>query len=181
MRLRPIIWLVISLVCFFAAVQFWKLGNRWNARKAAPVGETTNSAAASAPKTGVTLMTRAENLTPSTLIQPAARNPYRLSNTKKSPGQLLRDDRAILLENALYETDSAEPLKIPQHLKAKRDPGAYIVQASGPIDQTFRSRLLSAGAEIVSYIPNNAYLVRASAAVVARLAAASGTSAILPY
>ena len=54
---------------------------------------------------------------------------------------------------------------IPDHLRAQGDPGSYLVQARGPIDDAFRSLLKAAGATIVSYIPNNAYLVRASAAV----------------
>ena len=183
MRLRSIIWLLVSLVCFFGAFQFWKMGDRWNARKTAPTPAmaATNSSSVSNTRAGIALMTSSQDLPPSTMLQPLARIAYRLANTTKTPGQLLRNDRAILLENALLETDSAEALKIPEHLKAKHDPGAYIVQANGPIDQTFRSRLQSAGAEIVSYIPNNAYLVRASAAAVTRLASAAGTGAILPY
>ena len=61
------------------------------------------------------------------------------------------------------------------------DPGAYIVQARGPIDNAFRAMLASAGAEIVSYIPNNAYLVRAQAGVANGLAGNPLTQGVIPY
>ena len=43
------------------------------------------------------------------------------------------------------------------------------------------SLLQAAGATIVSYIPNNAFLVRASAAVAQQLSADPQTQAVLPY
>jgi subtilisin-like proprotein convertase family protein len=89
---------------------------------------------------------------------------YRLSNTKLTAGQLARNDRAILLENAFVDTGSREPLSIPEHLRANGNPGAYIVQARGTVNDTFRAELRAAGADIVSYIPNNAYLVQVTPA-----------------
>src|SRR6266581_924670 len=82
---------------------------------------------------------------------------YRLKNTSKSAGQLLRDDRAILLENALSDTRRPLDFSIPEHLRAAGDPGSYIVQARGAVDDKFRAALSAAGAKIISYIPNNAY------------------------
>ena len=55
------------------------------------------------------------------------------------------------------------------------------MQARGPIDDAFRSLLKAAGAAIVSYIPNNAYLVRASGAVARQLQADPRTQSVLPY
>ena len=104
----------------------------------------------------------------------------RLSNTSAPIGQLQRNDQAILLENALLDTTQPVP-SIPNHLRAQGDPGSYLVQSRGPINDTFRSLLQAAGATIVSYIPNNAYLVRASAAVARQLKAAPQTQAVLPY
>ena len=95
---------------------------------------------------------------------------YRLTNTTKSLGQLMSDRHAILLENALLDTRVALNLSIPKNLQAKGDPGAYIVQANGPINNAFRAALAAAGAQIVSYIPNNAYLVTVSAGGAAGLA-----------
>ena len=82
-----------------------------------------------------------------------------------------RSDTAILLENALLDTAQPATLAIPDHLRAQGDPGSYVVQARGPIDAGFRSLLKAAGASVVSYIPNNAYLVRASGAVAQQLQA----------
>ena len=104
----------------------------------------------------------------------------RLSNTTTPLRQLQRSDQAILLENALLDTTRPAPA-IPDHLRAQGDPGSYLVQARGPIDNAFRSLLQAAGATIVSYIPNNAYLVRASAAVAQQLSADPQTQAVLPY
>ena len=104
----------------------------------------------------------------------------RLSNTTTPLRQLQRSDQAILLENALLDTTQPAPA-IPDHLRAQGDPGSYLVQARGPIDNAFRSLLQAAGATIVSYIPNNAYLVRASAAVAQQLSADPQTQAVLPY
>jgi subtilisin-like proprotein convertase family protein len=106
---------------------------------------------------------------------------YRLSNTSQSLSNLMRSDKAILLENALI--DSSLPLKfsIPDSLKSEGDPGTYIVQSRGVIDADFRGRLQHAGAKIISYIPNNAYLVRVSAGGAQDLADQTGTQAVVPF
>jgi subtilisin-like proprotein convertase family protein len=106
---------------------------------------------------------------------------FRLSNTTKSLDQLVGDRHAILLENALIDTGSPLNLSIPTHLQSQGDPGTYIVQARGPIDNAFRAMLAAAGAEIVSYIPNNAYLVRTQAGMANSLAANSLVQAVIPY
>ena len=85
---------------------------------------------------------------------------YRLANTTKPIGELVNDRKAILLENALIDTGSPLNFSIPPQLQSQGDPGAYIVQARGPINAAFRALLASAGAQIISYIPNDAYLVR---------------------
>jgi subtilisin-like proprotein convertase family protein len=103
---------------------------------------------------------------------------HRLSNTKQSVTQLARRDKAILLENALFDTESALPA-IPAQLQADGDPGTYIVQAKEPLNDSFRAQLKRAGATIISYVPNNAYLVRASASAAQSLAAAA--QVVLPY
>ena len=105
----------------------------------------------------------------------------RLSNTTKTIGQLVGDSHAILLENALIDT--AEPFNFvfPKNLQPQGDPGAYIVQARGPVDNAFRAMLAQAGATMVAYIPNDAYLVRASAGVAGALGADPQTQAVVPY
>ncbi len=106
---------------------------------------------------------------------------YRLNNTAKSIGQLATDGHAILLDNALVDTTAKMDLKIPAHLRAGAQPGAYIVQARGAVDASFRAALAGAGAQIVSYIPNNAYLVQLSAAGAGVLEGNALVQAVLPF
>jgi hypothetical protein len=116
-------------------------------------------------------------------VAPAKTNefPWRLSNTTKSLDQLVTDRHAILLENALIDSSRPLNLSIPKNLQSQGDPGAYIVQARGPIDNAFRAMLAHAGAQIVAYIPNNAYLVHAPAGVVNGLAGNPLTQSVTPY
>lgn len=107
--------------------------------------------------------------------------PYRLRNTKDSIEKLSRNNNAILLANALIDTTSKAKLEIPEHLKAKGDPGSYIVQARGKITDAFRQQLVNVGAEIVAYIPNNSYLVKVDANGAAQLARMGLTHSVLPY
>ena len=107
---------------------------------------------------------------------------YRLSNTTESLTQLMRNDRGILLANALIDT--GEPLNhgIPSRLRAPaQNNGSFLVQAHGPVDDAFRASLQAAGATIVSYIPNNAFLVTASDAGANQLKSDPATQAVLPY
>jgi choice-of-anchor C domain-containing protein len=99
----------------------------------------------------------------------------------KTIGQLVGDRHAILLENALIDTASPLNFSIPTHLQSQSDPGAYIVQARGPINAAFRAMLARSGAEIVSFIPNDAYLVRAPAGVANGLAGDPLTQAVIPF
>ena len=79
--------------------------------------------------------------------------------------------------------DTSQPLAlaIPDHLRARDDPGAYVVQSRSPLDDAFRARVQAAGAVIVAYIPNQACLVNASPAAAQQLAADPLTQAVLPY
>ena len=106
---------------------------------------------------------------------------YRLSNTTNSIRKLESMPHAILLANAFIDTDQPLDLKIPHHLRSSGDSGAYIVQARSVIDGRFRAALAAAGAGIVSYIPNNSYLVNLTAQGAAALAGSPLVQAILPY
>ncbi|MGA2659836.1 MAG: hypothetical protein ABSH34_20220, partial [Verrucomicrobiota bacterium] len=110
-----------------------------------------------------------------------SQGPCHLTNTTQPLGRLMRNPRAILLENALLDTAQPVDLPIPASLRAQGDPGAWVVQAKGPLNDAFRALLKRAGASIVSYIPNNACLVRASQAVAQQLEAAPATAAVLAY
>ena len=87
---------------------------------------------------------------------------YRLSNTKEPITKLMHSDTALLLQNALIDTANGAALSIPESLRAAGDPGSYIVQSRGPLDSAFRTLLKGAGATVVAYVPNNAYLVQAN-------------------
>ncbi|MEP6662177.1 MAG: S8 family serine peptidase [Verrucomicrobiota bacterium] len=106
--------------------------------------------------------------------------PYRLQNTTQPLEQLVRNDHAILLRNALIDT-SLRRMEIPAELRSKGDPGSYIVQARGVIDASFRAALLSAKAEIVSYVPNNAFLVRVGQGGAERLLGNKSVQSVLRY
>jgi len=105
----------------------------------------------------------------------------RLSNTKRALGELVKSDGAVLLRNALIDTTSGEALKVPEHLKAKGDGGSYIVQGRGAITREFREALVKAGAEVVSYVPNNAFLVRGSARMAGEISAWPSVQAVLVF
>ncbi|MBL9173902.1 MAG: S8 family serine peptidase [Verrucomicrobiales bacterium] len=104
----------------------------------------------------------------------------RLRNTDASVDVLMRNEHALLLRNALIDTANGEPLEIPASLRSSGPSEAWVVQAEGPITPGFRAELAAAGASIVSYVPNNALLVRASPDAAERLAVAGGVAAILP-
>lgn len=112
--------------------------------------------------------------------QGATSSPLRLFNTPISPGQLLANPRAILLENACFDSGLAIPLPDPP-LQARGTPGAYIVQSRAPINQAFRTLLNRTGAEIMGYIPNQAYLVRTSEGAAQNLMASPLVQSVLPY
>ncbi len=106
---------------------------------------------------------------------------YRLSNTSQGIDELMRVEQGILLRNALVDSRLPMNLGIPAHLRAKGDPGAYVVQARGALDEAFRGELKKAGATIVSYIPNNAYLVRVSEAGARWLSGRPNTQSVLAW
>lgn len=105
----------------------------------------------------------------------------RLTNTTRSLADLVRDPRAILLENALIDTRLPIEFGFPRQLGAGRDPGYYIVQAAASLNDSFRRALGAQDARPLSYIPNNAYLVRLSADTAKQLAADPQVAAVLPY
>ncbi|MGH9767396.1 MAG: S8 family serine peptidase, partial [Blastocatellia bacterium] len=95
------------------------------------------------------------------------------------------EQNMIALNGYVIDTSNPQPLskELPADLKQSRmaqargggyNPGGglYIVQFAGPIQDTWLSVLESTGADMVSYISNNAYVVRCdarSAAMVSRM------------
>jgi subtilisin-like proprotein convertase family protein len=187
MRRRFLFWLSVTALCLIAALYSGLKSSSSSSSssvpstrslQSTPAGQASKQAAA--PQSGANAAASATNATNRTNA-PKDRFAYRLRNTDAPLRQLERNDHAILLANALIDTAQPMGLKIPASLKAPPDNGTYVVQASGPVDQAFRSRLAQAGATIVSYIPNNAYLVRVSETGAQQLAGAPGTQAVLPY
>ncbi|MAS75772.1 MAG: hypothetical protein CMO57_05155, partial [Verrucomicrobiales bacterium] len=115
-------------------------------------------------------------------VKPEAdRFPYRLTNTKSPIGNLVRNENAVLLRNAFIDTSFDTSLEIPESLLAGDNPETYIAQAKGPVTAAFRRHISAKGGRIVSYIPNNAYLVRIGVDGARRLKEWSGTQSVLPF
>ncbi|HEU6449022.1 MAG TPA: S8 family serine peptidase [Verrucomicrobiae bacterium] len=190
MRSRRAIWILICLLLLAAGT--WLLLSHRSGPK--PLSKTTVTVVAkkivpqqlvptgiSAPKVLPATLTATNTQTAMVATTKTNKFSYRLSNTAKTIGELKTDSRAILLQNAFIDTREGQNISIPKNLQAKGDAGAYIVQANGPINPQFRTMLTSAGGQIVSYIPNNAYLVHASANVMARIQSAGFPGTVLPY
>ena len=178
MRSRISIYIAAILLILVGVVYF-------SSREGKPVAESDKAAVASATSTHQASAASATSpgliTTQKTAESPTNHLAYRLKNTTKTSGQLLQDDHAVLLENALIDTSKPRDFKLPDSLKLSGDPGSYIVQARGVLDDAFRAVLESSGAKIISYIPNNAYLVRASAAAARQLEGQGIVQAVLPY
>ncbi|MBI3882319.1 MAG: S8 family serine peptidase, partial [Verrucomicrobia bacterium] len=182
MRPQAKIWLVVSVALFAAACWFWHAGNERRAREHAPIAPTNAATAGRAihyPFLSESITTRAST----TRAEAAKTNryPYQLRNTAQPIAELVRSETAILLQNALIETAARERVQVPGHLKSAGDDGNYIVQSVGRINEAFRRELRAVGAEIISYIPNNAYLVRVPVGSGVKLAALPGVQSVLPF
>lgn len=186
-------WSILSAAAFVVAMLLWLEGNRRRDQAvpppppAAPAATQTVSQATFAGR-GVQLLTRVEDLRRQAARAVAAGAaprfvdadvPHRLRNTDQPLAVLSRSDHAILLANALVDTAGAEPLTVPVEWRAGEEPGAYLAQMRTPDPAGFRQAVAAAGGRLVSYIPNNAFLVRISAAGASRLAASA--QAVLPF
>lgn len=114
-------------------------------------------------------------------VHPDDAFPWRLRNTAGRLNDLMRRDDMILLRSALVDTSGGEPLAIPAHLRSPDGHRLYVVQSRGPLSDAFRQRLAAAGLEVVSYIPNNAYLVAGSRDQAEAMTHVAETAAVLPY
>ncbi len=181
MRSRTTIWIALSLLLAAGAWFFWPHAKRVAVEKFMPPIAGAFHSASTAPQI---FPLNAVSKNSAKIVAAAAetnRFAYRLSNTTKSIGELMNDRHAILLENALIDTSAKLDFSIPKNLQAQGDPGAYFVQADGTIGPAFRAMLSAAGAQIVSYFPNNAYLVRVSAGGAGALAANPLAQSVIPY
>ncbi|HEX8184812.1 MAG TPA: S8 family serine peptidase, partial [Blastocatellia bacterium] len=85
-------------------------------------------------------------------------------------GSAIRDDMNVLLLRArAFDTTDEEPVSLSSLGEAEAsDEQLYLVQMVGPVKSDWVNELESA-AEVLSYVPNNAYLVRAKAEGITRI------------
>ena len=190
MRCRRLSWLFVSLgvLAVFCRLSQLQPANRFRNRLLAnsdgistPFNQRTNTESAWTSGELEELTKQPDPSNGTAGSNQVARFPYRLSNTSKTLAQLTRCQTAILLENALLDTSQPMDLPIPETLRAGTNPGSYIVQSRGPPDDAFRTLIAAAGATFVAYIPNNAYLVQASASSAKMFSNATNVRAILPF
>ncbi|MEN9572384.1 MAG: hypothetical protein RL514_239 [Verrucomicrobiota bacterium] len=187
-------WFLLSLLLLVAAGWFWHLGEQRRLRDQPAPGGTNAPAQVSALERFLRLPSvltgrpvprevKVASPKPPELLSLTSdpRFPFRLRNSQKPLTELFASETAVLLRNAFVETLEPTHLNIPAHLRSAGEPGSYVVQARGLIDANFRAVLRGAGAEIVSYVPNNAYLVRGSAALAQQLRTSPRIQSVLPF
>jgi subtilisin-like proprotein convertase family protein len=170
MRFKPRTWFLISLLLFGAGAWMWHYGDKVRDSRRNAATATKSSTAVTPPllKTSATAAI-------------TKRKTYRLSNTRETIAKLLRNDHAIILRNAIIDTTHSLNLGIPEHLRAKGAPGSYIVQFDRPVNGEFYDSIKKDGATFVSYIPNNAALVKADADAAKKLQEDAVFQAVIPY
>lgn len=184
MRIKTRTWCLISLLLFVAAGVCWWLGNLRRDSLAVPpknVPATNSVAATDATNKTSAIALLTGSGTPVTANGGANSRSGKLTHSNKKLSELMRTETAVLLRNALLDTAEPALPQVPDFLRSKGDPGSYIVQSRGAIDDAFRAQLQTANATIVSYIPNNAYLVEAGVSAARQLSGAPGVSAVLPF
>jgi subtilisin-like proprotein convertase family protein len=167
---------LLSLLLFAASYWMWTYAEKVSASDRAHAARAVQAVSAAVTPPSAPGLAKAANAP-----KAAKAKSYRVSNTRRTEGQLVGDDHAIILRNALIDTRLPLKLDIPAHLRAKGAPGSYIVQSDRPLDQRFYDRLKKVGAAFVSYIPNNAALVRATPEQAGELAGDATIQAVLPW
>ena len=187
MRSRPTSWILLTLLLAAGGWLFWQSGDRVTAGKNSALKQkiaahkkiTPNSVTVKSASTAPKLFAAAK---PSTnTVAKASPFAHRLSNTTKSIGELEDDPHAILLENAFIDTRAKLNLPIPKICSRRAIRAHTSCRRTGRLTAAFRALLAAAGAQIVSYIPNNAYLVRVSAGGAGGLAANPLVQSVFPY
>lgn len=183
-------WCVLSVLLFAAAGACWWLGNvRRDAQiQPGPVPVATNTHPSSTAQPGKTaLLTTKQSLATTAATNGTSRTAtagkkgVRVSNTALRMKDLMRSDTALLLRNALLDTTASMEGVVPEEWRSKGNPGAYIVQSRGAIGDEFRACIDAASAYIISYLPNNAYLVKADEVAARQLSEYTAVAAVLPY
>jgi len=113
------------------------------------------------------------------LITPALLSPRTASSSDKGTQlDTRREQKLILFRRGALDTDARTDLDTASSDRAAmaiastdRRKELRIVQFSGPTKRRWLDALLETGAELLGYVPNNAYIVRANHQSLARLAA----------
>src|SRR6266545_2705228 len=75
----------------------------------------------------------------------------------------LRDEQNLIVFNGyLIDTSAPQPLSKAAARSASPGKGLYVVQFIGPIQDSWLKELEQTGVEIITYAPNNAYVVLAN-------------------
>ena len=168
---------VVLVLCLLSLAAVWFLRTA-REHSAAPVKASAPRANAVASAVGSIAPVAPQKISSLNFTNPLA---FRLTNTALPLRELALKPHAILLQNLMVDTDARMDSAIPAHLKSTGQPGAYLVQARGQLNAAFRRLIASVGASVVSYIPNNAYLVHATAAEAGILSGSPLVQVVLPY
>ncbi len=185
MRNGSKIWGLVCVALLCLSAVFWGLGSR--DRSGIPAGRKGGAPKVQPASKFVFPGSLAASRPPGAPGAPVITNeldrshPFRLRNTSQSIDALTRNDHAILLANALIDSSLKTGVAIPSGWQSEVDPKAYIVQSTGLLDDAFRAKIAAGGGQVVSYVPNNAYLVRIDAAGASSLAGLDGVQAVLPF
>ena len=109
-----------------------------------------------------------------------------LCNSDRPAAELRRRGaHALILENALIDTDKAlrekTPVSVPEELAASPDSRLRIVQFDGAVSARERMLLETAGIEISHYVPNSAFAVRVDPGQLKHLRELPGVRIVEPY
>ncbi len=107
---------------------------------------------------------------------------YKLFEAEQTNGLQTRDEyNLILLNTVRLDSSTTEIQALRQPVGTFTGKRLRLVQFSGPIKPAWRKALLDAGAQIVNYIPHNAYLIYGDAALLAGIATLPGIRPMLQW
>jgi len=107
---------------------------------------------------------------------------YQLFAAAQTNGLQVRDDyNLILLNAARLDTSMPETQALRQPAGNFAGQRLRLVQFAGPVQPAWRNALLESGAQIVNYIPHNAYLIYGDAASLASVQSFCAASAAVQW
>lgn len=113
--------------------------------------------------------------TPSALGQQASNLPPEIPRTQTfdEANARARDPRWISLKRAEFDSARGEP-EIPSDLtsedRAVHERSYFLVQLHPPVTETVKDQIRAAGGDVLDYVPNHAFIVRATKAQLAAIA-----------